>query len=357
MALVSLRVEHFRCIEAADLELDRSRNFVFGPNGAGKTSLLEAVHVLGRGRSFRAGQNASLVAHGAGGFDVAGRVAAVGGRERQLGVRFDAGALEVRIDRERGRRSSELAALLPVHVVEPEMHRLIGDGPSRRRRFLDWGVFHVEPTYLTAWREYRRALAQRNAALKTALQGPAFEAWSEQLVAAALRVERARAAYVDGWRPRALAIAARLTRLEIEMTLDPGGYAERMLADALKRGEARDRRSGVTQVGPHRADLRLRIDAAPLRERASRGQQKLIAAALILGQVEEHVARRPGAGILLVDDPAAELDAESLRRLLRELERLPVQTVVTGITAEPLEPLGAGRVFHVEQGVIRAQRV
>lgn len=353
MGLSSLRIADFRCIEAASLELDSRRNFLFGPNGAGKTSLLEAAYVVGRGRSFRVRQNAALIRRGAGAFRVTAKTRGHEGPGRTLSVGFARGALDVRIDGQTGRRTSELAEILPVHVLEPGMHSLIAEGPSHRRRFLDWGVFHVEHAYLAAWREYRRALGQRNAALKAGISGGAFEVWNQQLIAAAARVDHAREAYVARWLPRALGIAERLAGVDLEIGFEPGGYRGSSLGAALAESEGRDRRVGITHVGPHRADLRLRVGGAAARDAASRGQQKLIAAALILGQVAEHIAARPGSGTLLVDDPAAELDRGSLRRLVDELERLPTQMLVTGIARAPLEPLGEGRVFHVEQGVIR----
>lgn len=357
MGLVSLRIAHVRCIEAASLELNSQRNFVFGPNGAGKTSLLESVHVLGRGRSFRIRPNRGLIQRGANGFQIGGHLRQSTGPERQLAVRFDRSGLDVTIDGVRGRRTSELAGLLPVHVLEPGMHSLIGEGPSQRRRFLDWGVFHVEPGYLAAWRNYRRTLGQRNAALKAGARGQSFAAWNAQLVAAAAEVDRARERYVARWAPEAGAIAQRLAGLDLEIEFDRGGYGAGELAAAVAESELQDRRHGATQVGPHRADLRLKIDAARVRDAASRGQQKLIAAALILAQVAEHVALRPGSGVLLVDDPAAELDPGGVARLVAELGRLRTQMVVTGISRAALEPLGDASVFHVEQGVVERQRV
>jgi DNA replication and repair protein RecF len=357
MSLSSLRIAHLRCIEAAGLELNPQRNFVFGPNGAGKTSLLEAVHVLGHGRSFRIRQNARLIQHGQTGFQVGGRLEVEGAGERRIAVKFDRTGLEAAIDGMQGRRTSELAALLPVYVLDPGMHSLIGEGPSQRRRFLDWGVFHVEPGYLSAWRDYRRVLGQRNAALKAGMRGESFEAWNVQIVAAAARVDAARERHLRRWCPEATAMARRLAGLEVAIEFDPGGYRDRPFAAALAESAPRDRELGVTHVGPHRADLRLRVAGGSVRDAASRGQQKLIAAALILAQVAMHIALKPGSGILLVDDPAAELDSSALARLVRELEGLDAQMLVTGISPAVLEPLGEASVFHVEQGVIEAQRV
>ena len=165
MPLSRVRITTLRCLREVELELDPSRNYIFGPNGAGKTSLREGLFVLGRGRSFRTRQMRRLVRHGADGFAVFG-VADVDGAERRLGVAYRAGRLEKKIDGQPAVGMAQLDALLPVHAIDPSTHAIVEGGPSERRRFLDWGVFHVEPTYLDAWKGYRRVLSQRNAALK-----------------------------------------------------------------------------------------------------------------------------------------------------------------------------------------------
>ena len=112
----------------------------------------------------------------------------------------------------------------------------------------------------------------------------------------------------------------------------------------------RDRQLGTTQVGPHRADLGFRFPEGPVRDLASRGQQKLVAAALVLGQITVMRQQRGTEGTMLVDDPAAELDDQALARLLDELGRAGAQTVITGLRTEALKPEPGDAVFHVEQG-------
>ena len=124
------------------------------------------------------------------------------------------------------------------------------------------------------------------------------------------------------------------------------------MAEALAESAERDRTTGYSQVGPHRADLRIHLEAAEVRDAASRGQQKLVAASLVIGQVELLEALTGQRGTLLVDDPAAELDASSLERLLAEIHRLKAQLVMTGLTLDALAPAAGHPVFHVEQGKV-----
>lgn len=111
MAVLRLEIENLRCIESARLTLNSGRNLIFGANGAGKTSLLEAAYVLGRGHSFRVRDNRRLVRTGTAGFLVrCERTAVISGQ--RLGIRYERGSLDVRIDGERGARATELARCL-----------------------------------------------------------------------------------------------------------------------------------------------------------------------------------------------------------------------------------------------------
>lgn len=351
MPLSRIRIATFRCLGAAELELDPRRNYIFGPNGAGKTSLLEAIFILSRGRSFRTRQMRRLIQHGSDGFAVFGEAQA-DGMTRRLGVAYRAGRLEKKIDGQPATGMAELAALLPVHAIDPSMHGLVEGGPSERRRFLDWGVFHVEHGYLDTWKRYRRVLGQRNAALKHS-GGPAeLRPWTEVLAEAGTVVEQSRRRYLERLAPFVEEYGRRL--LDAPLTLDyrQGWAADTTLGEALTAGEARDRQSGTTEAGPHRAELVLRLADRRVQDEASRGQQKLTAAALILAQVAIESVDRPLRSVLVVDDPVAELDSRSLERLLAALSNLRAQLVFTALSRAHLPPEPGSPVFHVERGEV-----
>ena len=347
-----LEVSNLRCIEHAVLELCAGTNLISGANGAGKTTLLEAVHVLGRGHSFRVRDNRRLIRRQSEGFWVRGAFGAQT-RPRRLGVGYERGTLDVRIDGEAGRRASQLAECLPVEIVDVAAHRLIDGGPTERRRFVDWGLFHVEPDYVTHWRAYRRTLVQRNEALRREVGDAELDVWDASLVQAGMALEVARTRFVARWAERAHGIAKSLLGGEIELVYRRGTVGDMPLEEALKKARGRDRERGQTLAGPHRADVAVRYGGGLAREVASRGQQKLLAAALILARLTDRLDRGGRAGMLLVDDPIAELDAESLDRLLGVLQSVPVQTIVTALDPGRLDAMSISRQFHVEHGVIR----
>lgn len=351
MALTRLEIDDFRCLERVRIDLDARYNLLVGPNASGKTSFLESVFMLGRGRSFRTRRLDRLVRHGKEAFQVVGW-ATVDNRTTVLGIRGDRRSTEIRIGGAAAATAGELARHFPPQIIDPEVHKLLEEGPHRRRRFLDWGVFHVEQGFLETWQRYHRALRQRNAALKPGGDPSAAQAWDPEVTAAGHRLDEIRRRYLAMLEPMLSDVGLRLLGLPVTLAYHPGWTAGETLHEALRRSAERDRRYGMTHVGPHRADVTARVDGQIAKERVSRGQQKLLAAALTLAQLAVQEERAPGAGALLLDDPAAELDATNLERLLDAVRRLDVQLFVTALRAD-LPGLGApGALFHVEQGAI-----
>jgi DNA replication and repair protein RecF len=353
MALQRLTIEDVRCIRSADLQLEPSRNLFSGANGSGKTSLLEAVYFLGRARSFRTPRSEVLIRSGSERFRTVGHLSR-GPGPSVLGLEYSRAGLQARYDGRSVSGTAELATIFPVQAIDPELHQLIEEGPRERRRYLDWGVFHVEPRFVDAWQRFQRALRQRNASLRSRAASPLVRAWDAELIESGARIAEARGRYLETLRPQVRLMGERLLSQVIELELAHGWAADRSLEDALDRSWARDSEQGVTHVGPHRADLRIQLDDAPARERVSRGQQKLLAAAMLLGQLRCDAEQGSATAALLVDDPAAELDRDGLRRLLGEILELPVQLFVTALdhADRALSPLGPVATFHVERGEV-----
>ena len=351
MTLARLDIEAFRCLEKVRLELDPRYNLFVGPNASGKTSFLEAGFFLGRGRSFRTRRLDRLVRTQQERFQVVGWVRREG-LETVLGVGGDRKSSEIRIGGSPAASAASLSAHFAPQIIDPEIHKLLEEGPHRRRRFLDWGVFHVEPQLLEVWHRYHRALRQRNAALKPTTDPMTSSAWDIELISAGERLDALRRRYLERLAPTLSDFGQRLLGLPVSLSYQSGWLADIDLAEALSRSADRDRRYGLTHMGPHRADISVRVSGQLAKERVSRGQQKLLAAALTLAQLAVQEEEAPGRGALLLDDPAAELDHQSLGRLLEVVSELPVQLFVTALRAD-LPGLGQpGSVFHVEQGCI-----
>ncbi len=352
MPLNRLEIDDFRCIERASLALDSRYNLFVGENASGKTSLLEAIFFLGRGRSFRTRRLDRLVRQGRDEFRLVGWVGGEG-PATVLGIAGSREGTEIRVGGGSAPSTASLAEHFPPQIIDPDVHKLLEEGPTRRRRFLDWGVFHVEHSFLDVWQRYHRALRQRNAALRQHASRFSIEAWDQELLQAGERLDVLRREYLAQLAEPLHAVGTALLGLEVTVAYSSGWAQDDTFIAALEKSRERDGRLGITHVGPHRADISIRVGGQLAKERVSRGQQKLLASALILAQLRVQETLHPGRGALLLDDPAAELDGTRLTALLGVVRGLASQLFVTSLRPE-LESLGEpGAMFHVEHGRIR----
>ena len=195
MSLSRLLIKNFRNIEHADLSLSPGFNFLVGANGSGKTSVLEAIYTLGHGRAFRSLQTGRVVRHEQSAFVLHGRLQG-DAREIAVGLTKDRqGDSTVRIDGTDGHKVAELALLMPMQLITPEGFTLLNGGPKFRRAFIDWGCFHDEPAFFTAWSNLKRLLKQRNAALRQVSRYAQLRPWDLELIPLAEQISRWRAEY------------------------------------------------------------------------------------------------------------------------------------------------------------------
>jgi DNA replication and repair protein RecF len=243
---------------------------------------------------------------------------------------------------------------LRVQLVSSHVHELVEGAPADRRRLLDWGVFHVEHSYLKHLQRYRRALRQRTAVLRESLSASALDAWEEELVKEALLIEEARRRYLSTLVTEFRIIASDRLFFDADLDYFPGWATGEALRDRLRISRSADAERGFAQAGPHRADLRLRCKGMAIRNRSSRGQQKLLGAALVLATVAVLPPPTTGAStVLLVDEPAADLDAENLRRLSGALSATRAQLFVASLQLPTPFDNAEKHVFHVEHSEVK----
>lgn len=354
MKLSQLQLRSFRGLIDQSQGLHPGMNWLVGRNAAGKTSVLEAVYWLGRGKSFRTAQPTQCVRRGDKGWRVACRLEHSERPADRIAVRFDGRRVE-RSCNDHAETVVAQARRLPVQLIEPGLHRVVEDGPGYRRRFLDWGMFHVEQDYLGIWRAYARALRQRNAALRERADSATLAAWTRELVARGDALATVRERGMERLLPKLQTRGAELDLPELEVTLYPGWDDKSPLSVALGEREERDRRLGSTSSGPHRAELRFRMGGEQAREHISRGQQKLLLAALSLAQADV-IAEATGAHpLLLLDDFTAELGPEYQAQLIGTLAAYPGQSILSSLERPAaLDSSLAMQVFHVEHGRLQA---
>lgn len=380
MQLERLNIEKFRNFSSSQLELSARINVICGPNGSGKTSLLEAIYCLGFGRSFRTHNIKQVVQDGAEAFTLFAQLASIDNNEDitdkfelsgqqpesyrsayKIGYRrFRNGDAQIKVNGAFERRFASLARLVPVQLMTPESVELITGGPKERRQFMDWGLFHVEQSFFTAWNTYARVLKQRNALLRQGLhhrQDGSY--WDQQLASAGETVTEARIGYLESLNSLLNDYCQLfLPAYDFKFKLNHGwNRAEQSLAESLASKLELDRKQGFTSSGPHKAEWQIKVDGVDAKERLSRGQLKLLVSALRLVQSKDYRIKRGQACILLVDDLPAELDEENQRKLCRALIDSGSQVFITAIDESKIQAHFSDtetQLFHVEHGTIHS---
>ncbi|HLT13703.1 MAG TPA: DNA replication/repair protein RecF [Marinobacter sp.] len=372
MALVKLQTQYFRNLEPEPVGFSPSFNLLYGANGSGKSSVLEAIGYLGLGRSFRVTRHQAVVTHGQTKLTVFGaldqgldQAQELTGPQNhpvhRLGISRDIASKEtsLRVDGEAVRSMSALAMRLPVSVIDPGVFDIVAGGPGKRRQFLDWLVFHVEPSFSSSWQQCQRVTSQRNQTLRNGrIDESLMRVWDNQFgtLAESLSDTRERV-----FRQFKLAFEEVLLELDagwtegLKLEFYPGWDRCHSLVQVLKDHREQERRMGHTLYGPNRADIRLKFGGRPVAETFSRGQQKtlVILMKIAQGKVLSDLGKQV---TFLLDDINAELDVRHRIMLARKLQDLRCQVFITSIEHPEPDVLWADgqapeyRMFHVEHG-------
>jgi DNA replication and repair protein RecF len=356
MSIASLSIRGFRNLHTNELRFSPQLNLFVGENAAGKTSLLEALFVLARGRSFRTSRLDELIQSNQEDFQIVAQLHSSTGGQTPVGMRRREGRLECRIDSRPIKRLSQLATLFPVQWLGGNLHTLIEDGPVYRRQFLDWGLFHVKPDYVSQWKRFHKLLKQRNAALRKNAACREVQAWDSELAGVGAKLDVYRRDYLFHLLGAMQAINSRFLTLKapVSVSYRRGWSDGQSYLEQLETHLQRDRERGFTGLGPHRAELIFSVDNKPVSKQLSRGQQKVFITTLQLAQASLLYQQTGKSSLFLLDDLGSELDSNNQRIILDLLGGMNAQVFVTSIEEPPLPDCGEGQVrrFHVKHGVV-----
>ncbi|MCG3877942.1 DNA replication and repair protein RecF [Psychrobacter sp. Ps6] len=382
-------------------------NVIIGANGSGKTSLLEAIFLLSRGKSFRHHQPKRYIQHYQNNTTVYARLN--GSRTLAIQKQADASTI-LRLNQATVYNQSILTEQLPTLLIDPSTMDMLEQGSASRRQLLDWLVFHMKQGFHPQWVAYQRLLKQRNSLLKktrqlTQVQLAELKSWDKGLSNHAALIHHYREQVFTEWQPYFAKSVLQLLPSYAEQ-LSPSynaGYDTNVALDVqLNERLEQDLQLGYTRIGNHRADIHvhwrsdntLRSDDVvdsqatntntassghevnaklpTLKEQAanvlSRGEKKLLITALRLSQLPLLLNDNKDSGsfdnsstsratpVVLLDDITAELDDRAIGILLSTLAQLPCQVFMTSLTDDivPLvnELWPKPKLFHVKQGQI-----
>lgn len=348
MSIHNLKITNLRNIAQAGLQFGPGLNLIHGDNGSGKSTLLEAIYLLARGRSYRTSRFGSVIKKGETSTILFAKTRT--DREHRIGLEKTPSKTRVKVDGQEVDKLSEIARITPLQIITPMSHEILERGPEYRRRFLEWGVFHVEHTHFSLYRQFNKILRQRNSAIRE--QNQALDAWDSALVDKGEQLNQLRSDYFDNMIGK---FATHAERLGLEPNLDfnwkSGWKRDVRYADALKQSRALDLERGFTNYGPHRADFSVQIDGRSAFNSASRGQQKMIIVALHLAQASIAKERLGIVPILLIDDLVSELDQSNRNRLLNHLDSLKSQVFVTSTDNINRSEFHGAAGFRIAAGV------
>jgi DNA replication and repair protein RecF len=360
--LKQLSISHLRNIPTAKLDNLARINLITGMNGSGKTSILESIYMLGMARSFRTVKSKNVITHGSSKC----LVVAKSDEGLVLGLERDnENNVLIKHDGAIVKSTAQLADILPIQLINEESFALLIEGPHVRRRFMDWGVFHVEHQFYKNWLNTQKALKQRNALLKqyrTSIPAQMLEIWTEKFVESAIKIDEYRSLWFEMFNDEVAKVIESLSPHLIDVTFKYycGWDKSKTLGECLLSGLETDQQRGFTTYGPQRADIRVKYNNQPAEEVLSRGQQKMIVAAMKIAQ--SRVLKRIGKqSSYLVDDLAAELDKDNAAKLISMLLGEVKQLFITAIDVNDLpdiKTLYEDRIamFHVEHGSVNSRQ-
>ena len=351
MFIERLSIKNLRNIPQADLLLNKKTNVIIGENAAGKTTVLEAVDILSRGKSFRTNKTESLVKNNQQELYIG---AIAGEKRKKLEIYKSKSKTKIVIDGKEEKRQSALAEGLAVQAIHPNSHFIIEGAPIERRAFIDWGLFHVEHQFREEFLRYNKTLRQRNEALKAKDKNQAK--WMEELAFLGEKITTMRENYLSALTPHFInSKEFIMPDHDLLFEYDRGWEKGKSLLAALQDKEDIDFDRGYTSRGPQNADLRILLNNQEAYKICSRGQQKLIANIMLLSQSKGFFEVKKFPSIILVDDLSAELTLEMQEKILERLFETNSQIFLTALNdsvlAEILNEMEAG-VFHVEHGEI-----
>jgi DNA replication and repair protein RecF len=353
MCLQRLDIFNVRNIRQQTITPSASFNFIFGKNGSGKSAFVEAIFLLGRAKSFRTSHSKHAISFDFSELVISAQFCQSNAQFSHLGIRLSHTDVEIRTDQHTHLKRADLASTFPIQLIHPKSFELLDAGAQYRREFIDWGVFNHDPSFLSIWKSFKKALTQRNVLLKLKYFDQ-LTVWDDQFNHYGSLVHCYRKAYIDQFAEILQStVAFFLPFNDVKLNLISGWDHTLDLACNLAIDLERDKRDGFTHSGPHRADFHILVNGRPAKDVVSRGQLKLLIISLKLAQVQFHLQHSADFGCILFDDFSAELDCENRYKVLNYLQQMQCQCFITVTERNELGDLGIiadYKLFHVKQG-------
>lgn len=372
MPLDQLRIYNARNLKECNLQLYPSFNIFFGSNGAGKTTILESIYLLLRSRTFRSSKYKTFINDDSSDCTVFSKFIALNGNDFTLAISRSKDILQptLKLNSTKIYSISTISELVLLGLITPESFNLLDSGPSIRRKFIDWGVFHVEPDFINQWRNYKKVISNRNNLLRQlALKypnaaGPVCDkekqlitCWDPQLTKLNNILSKYRETQINNIEPIFRNIISKFSidlSENISMDFYRGWTKDIDYSEYLVSKLDEDLKASNTRFGTHRSELKILYRKQLARDVLSRGQKKIVVLSLILSQFIylSNIEKTTEHKILLLDDIDSELDEKNLKIFVDILMDIDGQKMITTTNENKFKyvsELDNSGMFHVKQ--------
>ena len=360
MILKSVALSHFRNYRDLYLEFDQGTNILYGDNAQGKTNVLESVYVSGTTRSHKGSKDKELRQCGQEEAHIRTMVERKG-KPYQIDMHLKKNRSKgIAINKIPIRKASELFGILNIVFFSPEDLNIIKNGPSERRRFLDFELCQLDKIYMFHLTNYNKILSQRNKLLKDVNFRPELKdtlpVWDAQLVSYGTKIIAARKEFITQLNEIIYGMHKKISggKEELLVSYEPD-VEEGQLEVELLRNQEKDLKFGMTSVGPHRDDMCFLIHGIDIRRFGSQGQQRSCALSLKLSEIELVKSSIQDTPVLILDDVLSELDSSRQNFLLNSIHDIQTIITCTGLDEFVKNRFEVNKVFKVKNGMVKAE--
>ena len=360
MIIKSIELNNFRNYEHIKIDLSEGINIIYGENAVGKTNILESAYMSGTTKSHKGSKDKECIK--------------IGCEEAHIKTVVDKNNKEYTIDihlkknKTKGiavnkiplKKASDIFGILNIVVFSPEDLNIIKEGPSERRRFIDSELCQIDKIYLNDLKKYNKIIDQRNSLLKSMYEKKdnisTLDVWDEQLINYGKKIILRRYEFIDDIKKEVRNIHSKISGYKEEIDID---YEPDVLTDnyekELKNSRDKDIRTGYTNIGPHKDDIKIIVNGIDIRKYGSQGQQRTCALSLKLSEISLMERKTGEKPVLLMDDVLSELDRNRQEYLLDSMYENQTVITCTGIDEFINKRTSVNMVYEVKNGsIIRA---
>ncbi len=350
MFITKLKITNFRILQEKEYNFKQRINVFHGDNGTGKTSILESIHYLSTGKSFRKCSFKSLINSGCDYLNIFIELEKEDLKNSVSINKAKNGSWKARFNHNSITKQSQISNLLPVVSIDPEVYRLVDLGPINRRNFLDWLVFHVKHDYLILWKKVQKCTKQLNSLYKSKANSKEIELWESSFITFSEQLNEVRTMFYKEMQPIVQSLTHHMQSDISHLSLEyyKGWSNELSLKEQLDKDRKRNLLYGQLQHGPHKMDIKISVLNIPASQVLSRGQKKVLSLTFYMAYIQL-LLNHGIKPIVCLDDLDAELDESKLSKVSEFFIQSKLQLFVTTVLSEKIKKIFPNaQMFHVK---------